>query len=135
MKFLFIFLSIVLFLDASTLHLNTSTNPSRLNPLLATDAGSSEIAGFVFNGLVKYAKDGKEIIGDLAESYEFKNDRTLVFYLRTNVKWHDGESFTAEDVVFTYDLIHSPKVVTPYTSTFRMVESVKALDRHKVEVV
>jgi len=122
-------------LFASTLHLNTSSNPSRLNPLLATDAGSSEIVGFIFNALVKYDKNGKEIIGDLARSYEFKSNTRLVFNLRHNVKWHDGKAFTADDVVFTYELIHSPKVVTPYTSTFRMVESVKALDRFTVEVI
>jgi len=122
-------------LMAQTLHLSTSTNPSRLNPLLAVDAGSSEIAGFIFNGLVKYDKEGKNIIGDLASSYEYKDDVTLVFHLRHNVTWHDGEAFSSDDVVFTFDLIHSPKVVTPYTSTFRMVKSVKALDKYTIEVV
>ena len=134
MKLIFIFLITVLALDAKTLHLSTSSNPSRLNPLLATDSASSEIAGFIFNGLVKYDKDGKDIIGDLAQSYEFTDDTTLVFHLRQNVKWHDGNAFDADDVVFTFDLIHSPKVVTPYTSTFRMVESVKALEKFTVEV-
>ena len=132
-----ILISFLLFvnLGAKTLHLSTSSNPSRLNPLLATDSGSSEIAGFIFNGLVKYDKEGKEIIGDLAESYEFEDDVTLIFYLRKNVKWHDGKAFSAEDVVFTFDLIHSPKVVTPYTSTFRMVKSVQALDSHTLKVI
>jgi len=120
---------------ANTLHLSISGNPARLNPLLATDSGSSEIVGFIFNGLLKYDKTGKTIIGDLAKSYEFKDDITLIFHLRHNVKWHDGEAFTAKDVIFTYDLIHSPKVITPYTSTFRMVESVKALDDFTVKVV
>ncbi len=135
MKSILIFLLLSVLSYAQTLHLNTSSNPSRLNPLLATDAGSSEIAGFIFNALVKYDKDGKNIIGDLAESYEFLDDTRLRFHLRHNVKWHDGNAFSSADVVFTYDLIHSPKVVTPYTSTFRMVESVKALDPYTVEVV
>lgn len=135
MKSLFALLFITSTLFASVLHLNTSSNPSRLNPLLSTDAGSSEIVGFIFNALVKYDKDGKEIIGDLASSYEFKSETRLIFHLRHDVKWHDGEPFSADDVVFTYELIHSPKVVTPYTSTFRMVESVKALDPFTVEVI
>lgn len=135
MKYIFALLLLSISFFASTLHLNTPSNPSRLNPILATDAGSSEIAGFIFNSLVKYDKEGKEIIGDLAESYEFKDERTLIFNLRKNVKWHDGVEFSADDVVFTFDLIHSPKVVTPYTSTFRMVESVKALQRYRVEVI
>jgi peptide/nickel transport system substrate-binding protein len=122
-------------LNASTLHLATSTNPSRINPILATDSGSSEIAGFIFNGLVKYDKDAREIIGDLAESYTFENNTTLRFNLRKNVRWHDGHPFSAEDVVFTHELIKSPRVVTAYTSTFRMVKSVEALDAHTVRVV
>jgi len=134
MKILLIFLFLSTIVSAKTLHLNASSNPSRLNPLLSTDAGSSEIVGFIFNALVKYDKNGKEIVGDLASSYKFVDNTTLIFYLRKNVKWHDGKPFNADDVVFTFDLIHSPKVVTPYTSTFRMVRSVKALDKFTVEV-
>ncbi len=132
---LFLLLLYPLFLFSSTLHLATVSNPSRINPIVATDASSSEIAAYVFNGLVKYDKDGKEIIGDLAESYYFEDNTTLIFNLRKGVKWHDGEPFDAEDVVFTYELINSPKVVSPYTSTFRMVESVEALDPLHIKVV
>lgn len=135
MKYILIILFIYTGLIANTLHLNTSSNPSRLNPLLSTDAGSSEIVGFIFNALVKYDKEGKDIVGDLALSYEFKSETRLIFKLRTDVKWHDGEEFSADDVVFSYDLIHSPKVVTPYTSNFRMVKSVKALDKFTLEVI
>lgn len=135
MKYIFLLLSFLISLNAATLHLNTSSNPSRLNPLLATDSGSSEIVGFIFNALVKYDKDGTKIVGDLAKSYVFENDTTLIFELHEGVKWHDGVEFTAEDVVFTYELIHSPRVVTPYVSSFRMVKSVKALDKYRVKVI
>ena len=122
-------------ISAATLHLATSSNPSRINPIIATDSASGEIAGFVFNGLVKYDKDGREIIGDLAESYEFENNTTLLFHLRHGVKWHDGAPFGAKDVVFTYDIINDPSVVSPYTSTFRMVKSVTAVDPYTVRVI
>ncbi len=120
---------------SSTLHLAISANPARINPIIATDSASGEIAGFIFNGLVKYDKDGKNIVGDLAESYTFENNTTLLFHLRRGVKWHDGAPFTSRDVVFTYEIINAPSVVSPYTSTFRMVESVTAPDEHTVRVV
>ncbi|GGH88193.1 peptide/nickel transport system substrate-binding protein [Pullulanibacillus pueri] len=42
----------------------------------------------------------------LATKYEWTNDnKTLVATLRDNVKWSDGEAFTADDVVFTFDLL------------------------------
>lgn len=119
---------------ASTLHLATSTNPSRLNPLLATDSSSAEIAGFLFNGLVKYDKDSKEIIGDLAEKFYFKENTTLIFKLRHGVKWHDGEEFSAEDVLFTYKTLISDKISSPYSAGFRFVESVNVLDKYTIEV-
>ncbi|UFS62718.1 peptide-binding protein [Sulfurimonas sp. HSL-3221] len=131
---IFYLLILPLYLAASTLHLATSSNPARLNPIIATDTASSEIAGFIFNGLVKFDKDGKEIIGDLAESYRFEDNRTVVFKLRRGVKWQDGAPFSSEDVVFTYNIINDPSVVSPYTSTFRMVESVTAPDAYTVKV-
>ena len=119
---------------ASTLHLATSTNPARLNPILATDSSSSEIASFLFNGLVKYDKDSSTIIGDLAKKFYYKNDTTLIFELRKNVKWHDGEMFSAKDVLFTYDTLVSDKISSPYSANFRFVKSVKILDEFTVEV-
>ncbi len=129
-----LFLALLSSLSASTLHLSTSSNPSRINPILATDSASSEIAGHIFNALLKYDKEAKNIIGDLAKNYYFEDNKTLIFNLRQDVKWHDGENFSAKDVKFTYDLINAPNVVTSYTSIFRMVESVEIVSRYKLRV-
>ncbi|WP_445506240.1 peptide-binding protein [Niallia sp. 03190] len=49
---------------------------------------------------------------NLAKSWEFNDDHTeATFHLQENVKWHDGEPFTADDVVFTYKTIASPGYV------------------------
>ncbi len=130
--FLFLFLSLHLY--ASTLHLATSTNPSRLNPLLATDSSSSEIAGFLFNGLVKYDKDSSTIVGDLATEFYYEDNTTLLFKLNPHAKWHDGKNVSAKDVVFTYETLMSPQVVSPYSANFRFVQSVEALDDLSVRV-
>jgi len=133
LRYIFLlFLSINLF--SSTLHLATSANPSRLNPILATDSSSSEITGFLFNGLVKYDKDLSSIIGDLAEEFYFEDNTTLVFKIKKNVKWHDGKKFSAKDVVFTYEVLVSPKISSPYSANFRFVKSVEALDEFTIRV-
>ena len=41
----------------------------------------------------------------LATGYTFTNPTTLVYTLRDGVKWSDGKPFTAQDVVFTFDLL------------------------------
>jgi peptide/nickel transport system substrate-binding protein len=134
MKYLIYFL-LSLELFSSTLHLATSSNPSRLNPILATDSSSSEITNYIFNGLVKYDKTNTKIIGDLAKEFYFENNTTIIFKLKDNVKWHDGEEFSAKDVVFTYETIISPKISTPYSAEFIFVKSVKALDKLTLRVV
>ena len=130
-----LFLTLFISLNAATLHLATSANPSRLNPILATDSSSSEIAGYIFNGLVKYDKDSSTIIGELAKEFYYENNTTLIFKLNENVTWHDGAKFTSKDVIFTYKTLISPKIVSPYSASFRFIKSVEAVDDYTVKVV
>jgi peptide/nickel transport system substrate-binding protein len=131
---LFILLLQSVWLIASTLHLSAASNPARLNPLIATDSASSSIAGFMFNSLVKYDSTGQKIIGDLAESYRYVTPTVIEFKLRRGVTWHDGKPFSADDVLFTYNLIKSPKTITPYASDFRVVQSVNVMDDFTLRV-
>ncbi|MDY0320991.1 MAG: peptide-binding protein [Arcobacteraceae bacterium] len=131
------FLYIILFVSyvqASQLNLTISSNPSRLNPVLANDSASSEIADHLFNGLFKYDKDGN-IVVDLAESYSFENDTTLIIKLKKNVLWHDGHKFSAKDVLFTYQTIISPKVFNSISSSFAVVKEVIEVDEHTIKVI
>jgi peptide/nickel transport system substrate-binding protein len=133
-KYIVVFLLSIVWGYGSTLHLSIAANPARLNPLIATDSASGEISGFIFNALVKYDPSGQKIIGDLAHSYTLISPTVIEFHLRQGVKWHDGKPFSAEDVVFTYNLIRSPKVTSPYASDFRVVKSVVAVDPYTVRV-
>lgn len=133
MKTLLLLFFFTLTVFASTLHLAISANPSRLNPILSTDKTSSDVAQWLFNGLIKYDKDAN-IIPDLAERYYFVDDTTLVFELKQNVKWSDGTPFSARDVLFTYETIISPNIFTPYASGFMHIDHVKLLDDFKIEV-
>jgi peptide/nickel transport system substrate-binding protein len=130
---LFLFSMLTYTLYSSTLYLTTSSNPSRINPLLATDSASGEIANWIFNGLVKYDKNGN-IVGDLAQSFKFRDNKTLIFKLRTNVLWHDKKPFSAKDVLFTYQLLKSKKIVSPYSNDFRLVEKLILIDDYTIEV-
>ena len=76
----------------------------------ATASSQSPMMG-VFNNLVLFDQHQKQnrldtIIPDLATDWSWSEDGTaLTFHLRQGVKWHDGEPFTAKDVLCTWDLM------------------------------
>lgn len=107
---------------------------SNLIPLLASDKPSHDIAGLVYNGLVKYDKN-MNIIGDLAESWKISADGLIItFHLRKGVKWHDGRPFTAADVLYTYQVTVDPKTPTAYAGDFLKVKKAEIIDDYTFRV-
>lgn len=105
-----------------------------LVPILASDGASGTICGLIFNGLVKYDKD-LFLVGDLAESWEVSDDGlVIIFYLKKDVRWHDGEPFTAADVEFTYKSLIDPNVRTPYSGDFEKIKSFEVIDDHTLKI-
>ena len=77
--------------------------PSHINPLFdsANDV-DKDLSALIFSGLTRLGPDG-EVLPDLAESWDIDdNGLSYIFHLREGVLWHDGEPFTADDVVFTF---------------------------------
>src|SRR5215470_4594592 len=79
------------------------------------------------------------IIGELAEKWSWQdNYRNLVFFLRKNVKWHDGQPFTSKDVKFTFDMLReAPDApaklrINPRKDWYANVEAVEAPDPRTV---
>jgi peptide/nickel transport system substrate-binding protein len=103
-----------------------------LVPFLADDVTSSSVCGLVYNGLTRVDKD-LDVVPDLADRWEVSEDGLeITFYLRKGVKWHDGEPFTARDVIFTYNTILDPRTACPYISGYSDIESIELIDDHTV---
>src|ERR1700754_4144265 len=71
-----------------------------LDPYTLNETFTHGVLGNVFEGLTKRDKDLK-IIPGLAERWETMEPTRWRFYLRKGVKFHNGEDFTADDVVFS----------------------------------
>jgi len=107
-------------------------SPLYINPLLAYTDVDIDLTRLIFSGLLKY-NEKLELVPDLAEKYEISSDqKTYTFYLKKNVKWHDGENLTASDVVFTFNNILDPDYKSPLFRTFSGVTAEK-LDDYTVK--
>ncbi|HSB30615.1 MAG TPA: peptide-binding protein [Candidatus Sulfobium mesophilum] len=112
----------------------TIGEPTILIPMLAGDSASHEVAGMIFNGLVKYDTD-LSVIGDLAESWDVSKDGLVItFHLRKGVRWTDGADFTAEDVMFGYKTIIDKKTPTAYSEDFLQVKKAEVVDNYTFKV-
>jgi len=75
------------------------------------------------------------VIGELAERWSWQeNYRKLVFFLRKDVRWHDGKPFSSKDVKYTFDILQeTPDApaklrLNPRREWYANVEAVDALD-------
>ncbi|MBI4714645.1 MAG: hypothetical protein HY760_01640, partial [Nitrospirae bacterium] len=121
--------------EPDTLNIATYSGLSVANPLLGVSGVSSHLWNLVYDGLIRF--DARmEAVPHLASSWRISDDgRRWVFFLRSGVRFHDGMELTAEDVVFTYDLIRKKGRSGLYGSGLREVEQVTAGGRYRVEIL
>ncbi len=116
--------------DGGTVVGAMSTAPKGIfNPIFYTEAYENNILSLTHEGLVGQ-NENLEFIPSLAKSWETNEDQTsITFQLEEGVKWHDGEEFTAEDVIFTYKSMADPEytsaggVRTDYVSPLKGYEA------------
>jgi ABC-type transport system substrate-binding protein len=104
----------------------------RLDPAVLQGIEHMQIGSHIYSGLT-YADHNLEPQGDLAESWEVsKNGREWTFQLRKGVKFHDGEDFTADDVIYNYNRIKDPKTASIHRSRLNEIETIEKLGSHVV---
>ena len=89
------------------------TSPwSSLSPFMANVNFDDAIMSLIFDKLV-YIKEGGEFTSRLAESWEISDDYSnITFHINPDAKWQDGEPVTADDVVYTLDMLADPDLTT-----------------------
>ena len=114
--------------DASTL-VYGSGDYTRINPAMDEHG---EINILIFNGLT--AHDGEnQVIPGLAKNWEFDEENcTYTFHLEEDVKWHDGEDFTADDVKFTIEAVMNPENGSENASNYEDIEEITVADDHTI---
>lgn len=105
-----------------------------LDPHKATAAGTKEILFNIFEGLVKPDENGN-LINAVASDYTISEDGLVyTFTLRDNVKFHNGNVVTCEDVKYSLERVSGLLDGTPLISTLKTIQAVDILDEKTVQV-
>jgi peptide/nickel transport system substrate-binding protein len=104
-----------------------------LDPNLVTAFSSFRRVDFLYNKLVRY-NDRLQIEGDLAESWEYQDSRTVTFRLRRNVRFHSGAEMTSEDVKFTLERVLDPATRSPGRSFVDVISAIETPDKYTVRL-
>ena len=126
--------------DSSTLKLLYWQAPTILNPHLSTGFKDAEASRIALEPLASFDNENNLVPFLAAEIPTIENGgvaedgKSVTWKLKQDVKWSDGEPFTAEDVVFTYEFISNPKVGATSAGAYEAVESVEAIDDYTVKV-
>ncbi len=107
-------------------------NPQYINPVLCQyNEVDRDLCALIFNGLLRFDQRG-ELQPDLAESWEVSPaSDVFTFTLRPDARWHDGLRLTADDVIFTVELMQDPdlQVLPDLAVLWRSVIARKIDDR------
>lgn len=107
-------------LYGGSLVLSQSTDMDTFNPITASGTSSIYILHVhVYRCPVDYRNADKQYDPGLCTRWEMSPDgKQWTFHLRRGVRWSDGEPFSADDVLFTYDLLRDPQVDTSLGAAF-----------------
>ena len=101
------------------------SDPKTFNFVIASDAGSSSVGSMILEGLVEQNPLTGEVEPALAESWSISDDNLEIIYtMRPNLKWSDGNPLTVDDVVFTYNQLYlNPEIPTGMRDILRIGQS------------
>lgn len=134
--------------ESGSIIIGQSSEVANLNPMIQPRTPDSNVQCLIFDYLV-IPDENLNYVGDLAESWDISDDGTVyTFHLQEGVKWHDGEDFNADDVVFTLTALASPEYTggnegrvmsivgaSEYQAgTADSVEGIKKIDDYTVEI-
>ncbi len=118
--------------DARSIKWSRSGDALTLDPHAQNEGPTANVNRQVYEPLVERAHDGK-LIPTLALSWRITEDPTVwEFKLRQGVKFHNGNAFDADDVIFTFERARQP--TSDYKGYLTSVDAVTKADAHTVRI-
>ena len=114
------------------LFIGMTNAPSGFNPVLCADAAGKWVISYMYDSLLGQPEVNK-FTPHLALSIDTTDKQTYTIKLNPKAKWSDGKPITADDVVFTFNLIANPKVASSRGRYIKMLEGLDSNGKLKAE--
>ncbi len=114
--------------------------PTLLNPHLSVGTTNSDGLRIFYEPLAAFDPDGNLVpvladeIPSIRNGSVGKDGRSVVWKLKKNVTWHDGQPFTADDVIFNWEYAADPATAAATIGSYSEIEKLEKLDNHTVKV-
>ena len=117
--------------EAKTFTWSASLDVLSMDPYSTNNSFTTSFINNVYEGLARF-NDQLKIEPALAESWQTVSPTVWRFKLRRNVKFHNGEPFTADDVVFSWQRVQTPGSITRLD--LGDIKDVRKVDAYTVDV-
>ena len=112
----------------------TTYDPKTLDPALVYDIASSIVVQNIYDSLVGYKPGTAELAPKLAEKWESDETASIwTFYLRRDVKFHDGTELTAD--IVKYSIERAKELQGPPAFLLDVIDRVEVIDKHTVRFI
>ena len=113
-------------IEEQVLHFGLGAEPQYLDPHLATSVAAHNILSALLEGLVSEDPKTLQPLPGVAESWQISSDKKrYLFQLRKDALWHNGDSVTAHDFVYSYKRILNPDLGAKYASMLHVLKNAK----------
>lgn len=109
-------------------------DPLTLDPFFELSEKKHTLIQQMMEGLVRFDFEGK-LVPVMAKTWEQVDPLRLRFHLRTGVRFHNGEPFDAESVLFNFKKILDPNTKSPLAGFLYTIDKVETVDSHTIDIV
>ena len=117
-----------------TLNILHPVELSSVDNYFNTDRIGVVLCHLLWDNLLYRDPESGEYKPNLATSWKFVDDRTLEFELRQGVKFHNGDDFDADDVVYTLNWVSDPKNGVLSQQNVNWIDKCEKLEKYKVRL-
>lgn len=118
-----------------TISIAFSKELEHIDPYFNTAREGVLLGNAVWDGLLYRDPKSGQYVGNLATSWSWVDSTTLELTLRQGVKFHNGASFDADDVVFTLNYMVDPKNGAKNTVATSWIKRAEKIDQFKVRII